>query len=259
MNRKLIAAISAAVALAAVVLFLRGDLGTRFAWSISDGGTVLLPLVLISALLDSINPCAFAILLVTIAVLLGLGVVRGRLFAVGGAYVAGIFLSYLAIGLGLLGTLHLFNTPHFMGKVGAGLLIAWGIVNIVNEFFPAFPIKLRVPHAAHRKMAELMGRASLPAAFGLGALVGLCEFPCTGGPYLMVLGLLHDSATYLKGFSYLLLYNAVFVFPLLVVLAIAGNRTVVERLEAWKKSNVRSMRLWTGIAMLGLGVLILIL
>lgn len=259
MNKRLIIALGTAIAILVTVLFLRSGSGIDAVWSVSDSGRLLAPLVVVSALLDSINPCAFAILLVTIAILLGLGTVRGKLLAIGGAYIGGIFVAYLAIGLGILGTLHLFSVPHFMGKLGAVLLIVWGLVNVLNEYIPSFPIKLRVPHAAHRKMAELMGRASLPAAFALGALVGLCEFPCTGGPYLVVLGLLHDSATYLKGFGYLLLYNAIFVLPLFVVLTIVSNQSVLERFEAWKRSNVRSMRLWTGIAMLVFGVLILLL
>ena len=39
----------------------------------------------------------------------------------------------------------------------------------------------------------------------LGALVALFEFPCTGGPYLFVLTLLHDYANFWKGFWYLIL------------------------------------------------------
>src|SRR3972149_5428318 len=171
MNKRLIITLVIAVGILALVLFLQSGPGTDTVWRVSDGGRLLAPLVVVSALLDSINPCAFAILLVTIAVLLGLGAARGKLLAVGGAYIGGIFVAYLAIGLGILGTLHLFSVPHFMGKVGAFLLIAWGLININNEFLPPFPIKLRVPQAAHRKMAELMGRASLPAAFALGALV----------------------------------------------------------------------------------------
>ena len=259
MNKRLVITLVIAVGILALVLFLRSGPGTDTVWRVSDGGQLLAPLVVVSALLDSINPCAFAILLVTIAVLLGLGAARGKLLIVGGAYISGIFIAYLAIGLGILGTLHLFSVPHFMGKLGALLLIVWGLINLINEYIPSFPIKLRVPQAAHRTMAQLMGKASLPAVFALGALVGLCEFPCTGGPYLMVLGLLHDSATYLKGFGYLVLYNAIFVAPLIVVLAVVGNRSVLGKFQEWKQSNVRGMRFWTGIAMLVFGVLILLL
>src|SRR3989344_46039 len=182
-------------------------------WKLSNGGKLLFPLIVIASLVDSVNPCAFSILLVTIAFLFSIGRLRSNVLKIGGVYIFGIFLVYVLIGLGILQVLHIFNTPHFMAKVGASLLIALGAVNIINEFFPRFPIKLRLPQGAHNKMAALMEKASLPTAFVLGVLVGLCEFPCTGGPYLMVLGLLHDQATYVNGFAYLLYYNLLFVLP----------------------------------------------
>lgn len=241
-------------------LFLRyGSANASFLWQLSNGGKWLLPLVGASALIDSINPCAFSILLLTIAFLFSIGNLRTKILKVGGLYILGIFLVYMAIGLGILGTLHLFSTPHFMAKVGATLLIAFGAINVVNEAFPAFPIKLRIPHKAHHRMAVLMEKGSSPTAFILGGLVGLCEFPCTGGPYLMVLGLLHDKATYLTGFGYLLLYNLIFVLPLLVILLLASDRKLLEKVQNWQKKERKVMRLTTGLAMIVLGVVIFFL
>ena len=250
----------AGVLLVAAVLFFRmGNIGTGALWSISNEGSWLLPLVLVAALIDSINPCAFGILLLTVAFLLSIGKARLGILKIGGAYVMGILAVYFLIGLGILQALHLFNTPHFMAKLGAGLLIILGAINLVSEFFPSFPLKPRIPHAAHKKMAELMEKASIPTAFVLGALVGLCEFPCTGGPYLMVLGLLHDNTTYLTGVGYLILYNAVFILPLVIVLLIASDATLVEKVRAWKQSETKHMRLWGGIAMIILGLSIFLL
>lgn len=260
MNKKLIFLVAVFVAFVGTVAFFRFTaFGTSFLWDLSNEGRWMLPLVLVAALLDSVNPCAFSVLLITIAFLFSLGRVRSQIMAVGGAYIAGLFLMYLAIGFGILHALHFFNTPHFMAKVGAVLLILWGVINVVNRFFPAFPIKLRIPHSAHRHMAVLMEKGSVPTAFLLGGLVGLCEFPCTGGPYLMVLGLLHDAATYLKGVGYLLLYNLVFVFPLLLILFIASNKTVLEKVEQWRKGKAEGEHLWAGIAMVVLGIAILLL
>jgi len=250
----------AGVLLVAAVLFFRmGNIGTGALWSISNEGSWLLPLVLVAALIDSINPCAFGILLLTVAFLLSIGKARLGILKIGGAYVIGILAVYFLIGLGILQALHLFNTPHFMAKLGAGLLIVLGAINLISEFFPSFPLKPRIPHAAHKKMAELMEKASIPTAFVLGALVGLCEFPCTGGPYLMVLGLLHDNTTYLTGVGYLILYNAVFIIPLVIVLLIASDATLVEKVRAWKQSETKHMRLWGGIAMIILGLSIFLL
>ncbi len=260
MRKKLFFLIALGVFLLGLVVFLRvSPDGTRMLWEASNGGTWLLPLVGVAALIDSINPCAFSILLLTIGFLLSLGKIRSRIVIIGGAYVAGIFFVYILIGLGILQTLHLFDTPHFMARVGAVFLILLGSINLINELVPSFPVKLRIPQSVHGKMAGLMERASLPTAFFLGILVGLCEFPCTGGPYLMVLGLLHDQGTYIAGVGYLLLYNLIFILPLVVILLIASDSALVDRVYVWKKSMTGNMRIGAGIAMIGLGLLVLFL
>ncbi len=260
MSKKFFTLLTLAVIIFGAVIFLRAsNMGTTMLWNLSGGGNWLLPLVSVAALIDSINPCAFSILLLTIAFLFSIGQMRSRILEVGGVYILGIFTVYILIGLGILQTLHLFNTPHFMAKVGALLLIVLGAINLINEFFPAFPIKLRIPHAAHRSMAVLMEKGSMPTAFALGALVGLCEFPCTGGPYLMILGLLHDASTYVNGLGYLVLYNLIFILPLIVILFLASDHSLLEKVRAWKKENNTAMRLWGGVIMVLLGVGILLL
>ena len=232
---------------------------TNLLWSISHQGTWLLPLVSVSALIDSINPCSFSILLLTIAFLLSIGRLRNNILKIGTVYILGIFLAYLLIGLGLIHALHIFNVPHFMGRLGAILLIVLGLINLINQVFPAFPIKLKIPQSAHNAMAKLMDKGSLPAAFTLGILVGLCEFPCTGGPYLMVVGLLHDQVTYLRGVGYLLLYNVIFILPLAVILVIASRPALIEKVQAWQRKERGVMRYVAGIAMIILGGLIFLL
>jgi len=260
MSKRLGILIAIGVLLFGLVLFLKtGSLGTTAIWNLSGEGKWLLPLVGIAALIDSINPCAFGILLLTIAFLLSIGKMRSGILKIGGVYILGLFTVYLLIGLGILQALHIFNTPHFMAKVGALLLIVLGGINLINEFFPSFPIRFRIPQSAHRKMAELMNKASLPTAFLLGALVGLCEFPCTGGPYLMVLGLLHDQGTYLAGVGYLLLYNLIFILPAVIILLIASDNALLEKVQTWKKAEMKHVRLWGGIAMVILGLLIFFL
>lgn len=257
MDRKLtLVAAAGFVLVAAVLLFKFGSTGTAILWSASDGGRWLLPLVLVAALIDSINPCAFSILLLTVAFLLSIGKLRSNVLQIGAAYIAGLFFIYFLIGLGLLQTLHLFNTPHFMASVGAALLVLLGLINVAQEFAPAFPVKFAIPQAAHRRMAVLMERASVPTAIVLGGLVGVCEFPCTGGPYLMVLGLLHDQATYYSGVAYLLAYNVIFVLPLVLILLIASNASLLGKVQRWQEEKRSAMRLGGGGAMIALGLVI---
>ncbi len=259
MSRKLLLILLAMIVFFGAVLFFRAAVGTETLWRWSGNGTWLLPLVTVAALLDSINPCAFSILLVTVAFLFTLGQLRRRVLAVGGMYVLGIFVAYLLLGFGIFGALHLFNTPHFMAKIGAFLLFVLGLLSLGQALIPSFPITLGIPAAAHRKMAVWIEHASLPTAFLLGSLVGLCEFPCTGGPYLMVIGLLKDVSTRFRGALYLLYYNALFVLPLVLVLLFISNKSVVDRLQTWRRANMHTVHLVTGVLMLLLAGLILIL
>lgn len=258
MSRKLFILLGVVAVLVGALFFLKySSFGAAVVWNASGGGAWLFPLVVVSALLDSVNPCAFSVLLITIAFLFSLGKPRPEVLRLGASYIAGLFITYLAIGLGLLQALHLFGVPHFMGRLGAAAVILFGALNLLSHFFPSVQWLPGIPASVHAKMAELMRRVSLPAVFLVGVLVALCEFPCTGGPYLMILGLLHDSQTYLSGFGYLVFYNLLFVLPLVVILAVASHQELLEKVNAWRKEETRRTKLWIGLAMVMLGLIIL--
>jgi len=252
--------ISVIVLLLALVVFVKiTPTGNEILSTFRLSHSFFFPLVTVSALIDSINPCAFSILLLTIAFLFSLGSNRKKIIAIGGSYILGIFLVYLAIGLGILRVLSFFSIPNFVGKIGASLIIILGLLDIINAYIPSFPIKLKIPKGSHKTMARLMEKASLPTAFALGAFVGLCEFPCTGGPYLMILGLLHDSRTFMGGLGYLVYYNILFVLPLIVILGVASNKVLVDKFDTWRKNTSKNMRFVDGAIMIGMGVLIFLL
>jgi cytochrome c biogenesis protein CcdA len=137
-------------------------------------------------------------------------------------------------------------------------LIALGVLNLIEYFFPRFPIKLHMPKAAGVKTNELLKQATLPATVGVGFLVGLCTFPCSGGIYVSIITLLNAKTTLGWGVGYLALYNIFFVLPLVVILLGAGNRLVAKRWAQWERENARPIRLWYGIIMVGLGLVMLL-
>ncbi|MDI6820719.1 MAG: cytochrome c biogenesis protein CcdA [Patescibacteria group bacterium] len=242
-----------------VVFFRISPSGVTLFQNLEQSGRWLPFIIGASALIDSINPCAFSVLLLTIAFLFSIGKLRSSILKIGVSYVFGVFLVYILIGLGILEALSFFGIPRFMSRIGATILILFGLIEIINEFFPSFPIKLKIPQSTHHKMAELMKKASFFTAFLLGGFVGLCEFPCTGGPYLFVLGLLHDQATFFKGFGYLVVYNLIFVLPLVIILFIASDKILLEKVRDWKKDKTGKMRLWGGLIMVVLGIFIFVL
>jgi len=218
----------------------------------------LLPAVVVTGLLDSVNPCAFAIILLLLAFLFTIRQSRRRILMLGLIYIGMIFLVYFAIGLGILRALRLSADPHLVARAGGWILIALGAVNLAEYFFPRFPIKLRMPAAAGVKTNEWLKQATVPATVGVGILVGLCTFPCSGGVYVSILTLLNAKTTLAWGVSYLALYNLIFVLPLLVILFAAGNRPVAKRWARWEREQSVRIRLLYGLAMVTLGAVMLI-
>src|SRR3989338_11593181 len=127
--KRIVIIVSILVVVVVGIIVLKYSSGTAsLLWELSLGGVWLLPLVLVSAILDSVHPCSFSILLITVAFLFGMQVARKKILQLGGTYVVGIFMAYFLIGLGILKVLHLFNTPHFMWKLGATVLIIFGVL-----------------------------------------------------------------------------------------------------------------------------------
>jgi cytochrome c-type biogenesis protein len=216
-------------------------------------------LIIVAAFVDSINPCAFSVLFITLTFLFSLGYDRSKIIKTGLVYVLGIFITYILIGLGILKVLTIFNIPNSMAKIGAIAIIIFGLINLINEFFPKFPIKLKMPSASHGKVGELITKASVPASFFLGLLVGMFEFPCTGGPYLLVLGLLHDSASFMTGFAYLVLYNFIFVLPLIIAILISTDKPILEKLDKLRRMETKKSRIWISFIVIALGLLVFLL
>lgn len=222
----------------------------------TNGDGFFLPVIIFSALVDSINPCAISVLFLTITFLFSLGKNRKFVLLSGGVYILAIMIVYTLIGLGALKALSFFNVPNIMAKIGAVILLIYSAIGLANEFFPSFPIKLKIPESTHVTIAKVLHKGSIPAFFFLGMLVALFEFPCTGGPYLFVLTLLHDYANFWKGFWYLIIYNFVFVLPLILILAFATNRFMIEKIDKLRRLETKKARVVLLLVLITFGLII---
>lgn len=211
-----------------------------------------LPVVTFAALLDSINPCAISVLLLTLGFLISLKKSPKHIMAIAGVYIIGIFITYILIGIGTLHALTLFGFSRAITKFGAVILIITGILGLTK-------VPLGIPGFIKPSLAKLIQKATYPAMFFLGILVGLFEFPCTGGPYLMILALLHDKATFASGAIYLIYYNLIFISPLVLITLTSNNQHVVSRFETWRKTHSKTADLASSIAMIILGGVIFLL
>ncbi|MCC7106697.1 MAG: cytochrome C biogenesis protein [Chloroflexi bacterium] len=230
-----------------------------------SGHELTLPLVVAAALVDSINPCAFAVLLTFIAATLLLAerassrglAARWFLWRTGLVYVAGVFLTYLGLGLGLLTFASSLGQTHWVGRAAALGAIGLGLLALQEALVPEWGLRLKTPAGLGGRPQALTSRASLPAVFGAGILVGLCTVPCSGAIYLAVLGLLASRTTLLEGLSYLVLYNALLVLPLVALLAVVGSRPVFNRLGRWQLHHRGTLKGGLGVTALTLGIALL--
>ncbi len=230
--------------------------------SVQDGGcpasvtSFTLPLVVTCALIDSVNPCAFAVLVFLLLSIITLES-RRRVLAVGGAYIAAVFIFYLLSGIGLFSFVQQFGVSQILFRAAALLAIFLGLVNVIDVIRKNEGFILAIPASKKEVIERYIRDASLPGAFILGILVGIFELPCTGGIYLAILGLMSKTLTFSEGLPYLILYNFIFVLPLIAILVIVSFGFSPETVNSWRVENRRVLRLGIGVAMIAIGLVML--
>lgn len=215
-----------------------------------------IPAIVVAAAIDSINPCAFAVLIFLLAYLTSLGE-RRRVLMVGVTYIATVFVVYFVAGLGLLTIVQQLGLTGIVFTFAAVIAILAGIINIAEVLIRRDIFTLAIPVSQKAAIDEYVKRASVPSAIVLGALVSMVELPCTGGVYLAILGLIGNRMTLAEGIPYLLFYNLIFVLPLILILLLVFWGGTPERMEAFRTGSSRWVRLVMGIVMVALGAAML--
>lgn len=219
---------------------------------------VTLSLVIVNGLLDSLNPCAIGVLVLYLSFLFTVRATKKDVVIFGSFYIAAMYVTYLLIGLGLLSTFHLFGIHNFFGWLASILVIIVGLFSIKEYFWPKLYIPILSPFFARCRIPKWDQKISIVSALTLGFLVGLCEFPCTGGIYLATVALLSAKETFINGLLYLLLYNLMFVAPLIFLFAISSNQAFLKKMSYWQGAQSGKIKLIAGIAMILMGAAIII-
>lgn len=221
-----------------------------------------LTLVIGSAAIDSINPCAIGVLILMISVVLGnKKQSTARLLMVGSAYIFAIFMTYLLAGLGLVyffSAIPIVIAEYLSLGVGA-LVIFAGLLEIKDFFWYGKGFSLQIPTKYANKIHEWSTSSnSIIGVMLLGAFVAGVELPCTGAPYLAIITILRIDFN-LMAFLLMLLYNLIFVAPLIVILIMVAGGTKISKVSKWKEESKGTMRLFLGLLLITLGwILILI-
>ncbi|WP_265581123.1 cytochrome c biogenesis protein CcdA [Methanofollis aquaemaris] len=218
----------------------------------SRGAEVTVASVLVAAAVDSVNPCAIAVLVVLLAYLTSLRD-RKKLLGVGIVYIGTVFVVYLLSGLGFFAVVQTYGIAETVSTFAGLVAVAAGLVQMRDALLNRDGFSLSIPASKKAAIGRYVRRASIPSAVALAALVSVVELPCTGGMYLAVLGLLSSRMTFADGFLYLVLYNCVFVLPLAFILLGVYFGGSPDRVDAWRVEKRRGIRFAIGCVMLGLG------
>jgi len=214
---------------------------------------ITIPIVIAAAAVDAINPCAFAVLIILMTAALAIAD-KKRALKFGIAFTISIYISYFLMGLGLFSALQATGISHTFYIIVTVLAVIVGLLNIKDYFWYGKGFLMEVPLSWRPTMKKILNSATTPfGAFLAGFVVSLFELPCTGGPYIVILGLLAKEVTQNVGIMYLLLYNLVFVSPLIILsIIIYRGLSTTEKLEQIRQEKIRLLHLIGGLLMLGI-------
>lgn len=225
------------------------------------GDNLTLGIIIAAALADSINPCVFGVLIFLLAFMTRVFKNRNRMLVGGLLYSAVVYLTYLALGFGILRVTVSIGIANAFYWIAAIIAIIAGLVEIKDFFWYGKGFSLQMlPGSGERLKAYTEKIESLNSKYPslsmffvalLGIFVVLVELPCTGAPYFAVLALM-AKGDYALAVPYLLLYNFIFILPLFAIIGLAylGKG---KKVEAWRKRHRGLMRLVIGLFLIALG------
>ena len=211
-----------------------------------------------AAAVDSINPCTLAILLVLLTTLLTAGK-KNKILGAGIAFTTAIYISYFLMGLRIYSAVQATGLLHGFYYIIIGIAIIVGVLSI-RDYFNYEPgvLAVEIPMKWRPTLKRLIGGVtSIPGAAVIGFFCSLFLLPCSSGPYLVILGLLAKTSTRLAAIPLLLIYNLIFVLPMIIItLLIYFGMMSVEQVSAWRERYIKTIHLISGIIMICLAFLL---
>lgn len=225
--------------------------------TINDSKDLTILAVVAGALVDAINPCEFAVLIILMTTILASGKAK-KAFLAGLAFSASIFISYFLMGLGLYSALGVGDIAHIFYKGVGWLAIILGLFNLKDYFWYGKGFLMEVPLSWRPKLKSLIHSVTSPAgAFAIGFLVSLFLLPCTSGPYIVILGMLAKKIQLFQTVFYLILYNLIFISPMVLISYAVYKGFDPNKAEDIRQKRLRTLHLIAGVIMLAMGLVVL--
>jgi len=228
--------------------------------------------VLSAGLIDGINPCAFATLIFFISYLTFVGRKKREILWVGLGFSGAVFATYLLIGFGILSFIQHLSFLSLFSRIVYLITIAIALILGIYSLYDYIQLKrgrpsemkLQLPDFLKKRIHKIIREESKSnryflAALASGFVVSILEFTCTGQVYLpTILFVTNIPSMKTSAVSYLLLYNLMFIIPLLIIFGAVYWGVTSEQLAFFLKKRATTIKLITSLLFFALaGILIL--
>jgi cytochrome c biogenesis protein CcdA len=223
--------------------------------------------VVFAGLVDGLNPCAFATLIFFVSYLTLSGRKGREVLAVGTAFTLGVFLAYLVVGLGFYKVLDMLGATltvisRWVYGLTAVLCLGLAVFSLIDYFKVrkggTAEMSLKLPEPLRKRINATIrqGRhqtAYVSGAFITGVVVSFLELACTGQVYLpTIIAVSSNPELRTQAIAYLVLYNLMFIIPLIVVFILAFYGTTSKDLVGFMEKHSAAVKLGMTVLFLGL-------
>jgi cytochrome c biogenesis protein CcdA len=214
--------------------------------------------VAFAGLVDGLNPCAFATLAFFVSYLALSGRQGKEILIVGAAFTLGVFLAYLSVGFGFYKVLDLLgDLLTTLGRWVYGLTGLFCAALAVFSFLDFLKARrgdigdmaLNLPHALRMRINAVIrkgrrSRAFVAGSFVTGIAVSFLELACTGQVYLpTIIFVVSQPQLQARAVMFLVLYNLLFIMPLVVVFVLAYYGTGSKQLTRFLERRAATVKL----------------
>ncbi|MCB1097490.1 MAG: HEAT repeat domain-containing protein [Verrucomicrobiae bacterium] len=208
-----------------------------------------LGVVSLAGLLDGINPCAFATIIFFLSYLQVARRSPREILAVGSAFIAAVFLTYFALGLGLAkllaGLTALEWASNALTWVFAGITLVIMVLSVRDGILclqgKMQSMSLQLPGFLKNRIRKTIRENSknshfVVAAFVSGVVISVLELACTGQVYLPTIKIMLQQGK-MSAIGYLTLYNSAFVAPLIAIFILSYFGMKSDTLVRFQQKN----------------------
>ncbi len=224
-----------------------------------------------AGLVDGVNPCAFATIIFFVSYLSFLGRSRWDILITGMGFTLAVFFTYFFVGLGFFSflerltdmfqivTIVIFGGTAILAVIFGGLSL-YDFVRVIrgkpSDMVLQLPdfLKMRI-HKTIRARTRMKG--ILIGALIAGFIVSILELACTGQVYLPTISyMLSIEGMRNKAFILLVLYNLLFILPLVFVFAVVFCGVSSRQIARFFQSNIAIVKLLTALLFFGIAALL---